>query len=157
MKPNAMTNKRNNKQDFDNQLTMFYPGLQKLSFSYLRFSLQVRFNTIPGILRMDLWSQVSTLGIWAAHCTPLPPNSLCSERTEREVICYKKSVLEPVTSVQKVDLGGQIEWAKNKAEKREFFALLLIFISGLSSSEGLELCYSFYYRLVHTRHVLYFL
>ena len=29
MKPNAMTNKRNYKQDFDNQLAMFYPGFRK--------------------------------------------------------------------------------------------------------------------------------
>ena len=68
---------------------------------------------------MDLWSQGSTLGKWAAHYTPLPPNSLYSERTEKEEIYYKKSVLEPVTSVQKVDRGGQIERAKNKAEKSD--------------------------------------
>ena len=83
-----------------------------------------------------------------------PPNSLYSERTEREEICYKKSVLEPVTGVQKVDRGGQIERAKKPGSKKGFFALLLT--SRLSSSERLELCYSFYYRLVHTRHVLYF-
>ena len=63
---------------------------------------------------MDLWSQGSTLGKLVAHCTSLPPNSLYSERTERDEICYKKSVLEPVTGVQKVDRGGQIERAKKQ-------------------------------------------
>ena len=56
-----------------------------------------------------------------------PPDSLYSERTESEEICYKKSVLEPVTGVQKVDRGGQIERAKkHKAEKRDFLLSFLL-------------------------------
>ena len=49
MKPNAMTNKRNYKQDFDNQLAMFYPWFQRLSCSYLHFPLQVRFNILSQV------------------------------------------------------------------------------------------------------------
>ena len=50
-----MTNKGNYKQDFDNQLAMFYPGFQRLSFSYLQFPLQVRFN----ILSQVFWEWIS--------------------------------------------------------------------------------------------------
>ena len=49
MKPNAMINKRNYKQDFDNQLAMFYPGFQRLSFSYLQLLLEVRFNILSQV------------------------------------------------------------------------------------------------------------
>ena len=49
MKPNAMTNKRNYKQDFDNQLAMFYPWFQRLSFPYLQLLLEVRFNILSQV------------------------------------------------------------------------------------------------------------
>ena len=101
---------------------MFYPRFQRLSFTYLQFTPQVRFN----ILSQVLWEWISGARVALSGNDPLPPNSLYSERTEREEICYKKSVLEPVTGVQKVDRGGQIERAKKQGWKKGFFASFLL-------------------------------
>ena len=110
MKPNAVTYKRNYKQDFDNQLAMFYPGFQRLSFSYLQLPLQVRFN----ILSQVFWEWIS--GARVALSGNEQPIALLSPRT---VSTRRGPRVEPVTSVQKVDRGGQIERAKNKGQKRD--------------------------------------
>ena len=48
MKPNAMINKRNYKQDFDNQLAMSTLGSRGYLF-YLQLLLEVRFNILSQV------------------------------------------------------------------------------------------------------------
>ena len=72
---------------------MFYPGFQRLSFSYLQLLLEVRFNILSQIF--EEWISGARVALSG------------NEQPIAEEICYKKSVLEPVTGVQKVDRGGK--------------------------------------------------
>ena len=77
--------------------------------------------------RQDFDNQRALFGKSAAHASF--PNSLFSERTEREEICYD-SVLELVAGVQKVERGKnraiKLLAIKNKDKKTGFFALLFL-------------------------------
>ena len=84
MKPNAMINKRNYKQEFDNQLAMFYPGFQRLSFSYLQLLLEVRFNILSQVFQEWISAaRVALSGNDQPTALLSPEKSLLGEDRER--------------------------------------------------------------------------
>ena len=133
---------------------MFYPGFHRLSFTYLQFTPQVRFN----ILSQVFWEWIS--GARVALSGNVQPIALLSPRTvstrrgprERKFVT-RKAFWSPLQALKGWPRGTNRASETTRLKKGIF---CLLFTSRLSSSGRLALCYSFYYRLAHTRHVLYF-
>ena len=132
-----MTNKRNYKQDFDNQLAMFYPAFQRLSFSYLKFPLQVRFN----ILSQVFWEWISGARVaLSGNKRPiilLFPRTVSTRRGPRErKFVIRKAFWSPLQAFKRLTAGTNRVGEKTRLKKGIFcspfyFAPLLIWTPGI--------------------------